>query len=204
MALSRNHWRCRPFAARRDEPISRQHLQHVVPARPFAASGKAFGPEAIELQLAPQDAGEPAGAPLARPAEPHLREPQADHVFALGGLATIFRKQGERARTPGAFVEHFDAFSPRFGLGGVDLAEVKHVALDHPSAGEAFVLDDAPVEMRLPVLPPLGLSQEHRDKTFATSRRPCGIRLTVTWSSLQAFSAMFPTSASDKSKTWAR
>jgi len=157
----------------RDEPVGDQHLQHVVPARPFAASGQAFGPEAIELQLAPQDAGEPAGAPLARPAQPHLGEPQADDVVALGNLAAILGEQGERARAPSVPVEHFDRLSPGFGLGGVDLAEVKQVALDHPSAGEALVLDDAPVEMRLPVLPPLGLSQEHRDSKFATSRRSC-------------------------------
>jgi len=40
-------------------------------------------------------------------------------------------------------------------------------------AGEAFVLDDAPVEMRLPILPPLGLPQKHRDKDSAMSRRSC-------------------------------
>ena len=61
-----------PFAAGRDEPVGRQHLQHLIPARPLAAPGQAFGPEPVELQLAPQHAGEPAGAPLARPAEPHL------------------------------------------------------------------------------------------------------------------------------------
>jgi hypothetical protein len=41
-----------PFAARRDEPIRRQHSQHVVPARSFAACRQAIGPEAVELQLA--------------------------------------------------------------------------------------------------------------------------------------------------------
>jgi hypothetical protein len=61
-----------PFAARRDEPVGDQHLQHVVPARSFAACRQAFGPETIEMQLAPQDAGEPARAPLARSTKPHL------------------------------------------------------------------------------------------------------------------------------------
>jgi hypothetical protein len=105
-----------PFAARRDEPVGDQHLQHVVPARSFAASRQPFGPEAIELQLAPQDAGEPAGAPLARPAQPHLGEPQADHIVAFGSRAAILGEQGERARTPVVLVEHFDGLSPGFGL----------------------------------------------------------------------------------------
>ena len=43
--------------------------------------------------------------------------------------------------------------------------------LDHSPAVEALAFDDAPVEMRLPVLPPLGLSQEHRGKEIATGCR---------------------------------
>ena len=54
-----------PFAAGRDEPVGRQHLQHVLPARPLAARRQALGPESVELQFAPKDAGEPACAPLA-------------------------------------------------------------------------------------------------------------------------------------------
>jgi hypothetical protein len=42
-----------PFAARRDEPVARQHLQHVIPTRALAASRQALGPEAIEPQLTP-------------------------------------------------------------------------------------------------------------------------------------------------------
>ena len=83
-----------PFAARRDEPVGDQHLQRVVPARPFAACRQAFGPEAIELQLAPHDAGEPAGAPLARPAQPHLGELETNDRGIIGGkIATLFGKE---------------------------------------------------------------------------------------------------------------
>ena len=32
------------------------------------------------------------------------------------------------------------------------------------AAIEALALDDAPIEMRLPVLPPFGLSQEHGER----------------------------------------
>src|SRR5271157_1551974 len=166
MALSRNHWR--PFAAGRDEPIRRQHLQHVAPARSLAARRQAPGPEAVELQLAPQDAGEPARAPLARPAKPHLRQTQADHVAVFDERAVILGEQGERPRPTGVLVKHFDRLAPRLGLGGVDLAEVEDVTLNHPPAGEALALDDAPVEIRLPVLP-----QEHRSKEFDTSRGSC-------------------------------
>src|SRR5271166_3083866 len=89
---------------------------------------------------------------------------QADHVAAFGERAAILGEQGERARTPGVLVEHFDRLSPRLRLGRVDLAEVKDVPLDHSPAVEALAFDDAPVEMRLSVLLSLGLSQEHRGK----------------------------------------
>ncbi len=104
-----------PFAAGRDEPVGRQHLQHLIPARPLAAPGQAFGPEPVEPQFAPQHAGEPAGAPLARPTEPHLRQTQADHVV-VGRLAAIFGEQRKRARPSFILVEHFDRPAPSFGL----------------------------------------------------------------------------------------
>ena len=75
------------------------------------------------------------------------------------------------------------------------------MTLHHPAAVEAPVLDDAPVEMRLPVLPPFGLSQEHGGKDFATRLPILGIRVSLSWSSLQPLLAMFPTSDQAKSNT---
>jgi hypothetical protein len=146
-----------PLAARRDQPIGRQHLQHVVPTRPLAARRQSLGPETIEPQLAPQRARQPAGAELARPAEPHLAETQPDDVVA-GDFAAVFREQGQRSRLSAALVEHLDRPAPSFGLRGIDLAEVKHMPLHHAAVVETPILDDAPIEMRLPVLPALGLS----------------------------------------------
>ena len=54
-----------PLAARRDEPVGRQHLQHVIPARALATLRQTLGPEAIEPQLAPQNACEPTRPPTA-------------------------------------------------------------------------------------------------------------------------------------------
>ena len=159
-----------PFASRRDEPVGRQHLQHVIPTCALAAFRQTLGPEAIEPQLAPQRACEPTRAPLTRPTEPHLAEPQPDHVV-VEDLATILREQRERARLSLILVEHFDRPAPSFGLRGIDLAEVEHVALHHSAAVEPPALHDAPIEMRLSVLPPFGLSPEHGGEDFATPRR---------------------------------
>src|ERR1700722_7243820 len=135
-----------------------------------------IGPETVELQFAPQHAGEPAGAPLTRPAKPHLGEPQQDYIVAFGRLAVILREQRKRARAADVWVEHFDGLAPSLGLGGIDLAEIEHVTLDHATAIEALVLGDAPIEMRLAVLSPFGSSQKHSGKDFATSRRFCESR----------------------------
>jgi hypothetical protein len=86
---------------------------------------------------------------------------QPDDIVAGWSFATIFGEQGERSRPAGILVEHLDGAPPRLGLRGIDLAEIQHVTLRHATTIDTPVLDDAPVEMRLPVLPPLGLSQEH-------------------------------------------
>ena len=111
-----------PFASRRDEPVARQHLQHVIPARALAARGQHPGPEAIELQLTPRHADEPAGAPLTRPAEPHLAEPQPDHVSG-GDVATILREQRQRTRPSIILVEHFDRPAPKLRQAQLQLAK---------------------------------------------------------------------------------
>jgi hypothetical protein len=67
-----------PLAARRDQPIRDQHLQDLVPARPLAAGRQTIRPELVQLQLLPQLPGQPAGAPLPRPAQPHVRQANLD------------------------------------------------------------------------------------------------------------------------------
>ena len=66
-----------PLAARIDEPVKHESLQHLLPSRPLAAGRKFFPPKIPEPELLPQLAAQPARAPLARPAQRHLPEPQA-------------------------------------------------------------------------------------------------------------------------------
>ena len=61
-------------------------------------------------------------------------------------------KQRQSLRPIGRFVEHLDRTAPRQLLGIVDLAEVKHLLLNDPPAGDALVFDDAEVAMPLAVL----------------------------------------------------
>jgi hypothetical protein len=105
-----------PFAARRDEPVGRQHLQNLIPTRSFAAFRQSLGPEPIEPQLPPQHARQPTGAPLARAAETHLVETEPDDILTGGSFAAILGEERERSRPAGIFVEHLDGPAPSFRL----------------------------------------------------------------------------------------
>jgi hypothetical protein len=151
-----------PLAARRDQPIGRQHLQDLIPPRSLPARRQPIDPEPIELKLLPQLPGQPAGAPLPRSTKLHLGHAKLHHRRVAGDhLASIFRKQRQRPHTAGVLVEHLDRLAPRRRLRGVDLAEIQHMSLHHSAAVETLVLDHVPVVVRLAVLLSLGASQKH-------------------------------------------
>src|SRR3984885_2800004 len=58
----------------------------------------------------------------------------------------------------------------------------QNVPLHHPAAVETLVLDDAPIEVRLAVLPSLDSPQEHDGACQITE-----FLINLSWSSLQAF-----------------
>lgn len=57
-------------------------------------------------------------------------------------------------------VEGFDGSLPFGALGAVELAEVKHLPLEHATP-DADALDEAPAVMGLAVLEPLGRTKKH-------------------------------------------
>src|ERR1700739_2509322 len=176
-----------PLTARCDQPVRHQHLQDLIPPRALAVDRQMLGPEAIQLQFFPQLPGQPACTPLPWSAQPHLRQAKL-HGRTVGrhrGTA-ILRKQRQRPRTSGLLVENLDGFAPRRGLGWANLTQIQNVALHHPAALEALVLDDAPVVVRLATLLSPGLPPKHHRASLAKRIRP-GERGR---SSLQPFSAM--------------
>src|ERR1700674_678171 len=160
-----------PLAARRDQPIGREHLQDLIPRRSFPARRQPIGPESIKLKLLPQVPGQPAGAPLPRTTKPHLRQAKLnDGSVACDRLASILRKQRQRPSTAGVLVEHLDRLAPGRRLRRIDLAEIQHMPLHHPAAIETLVLDHVPVVVRLAVLLSLGASQKHDAANLSASR----------------------------------
>ena len=125
-----------PFAARREQPIGHQHEQHQIPARALAIDAEPFLPEAIELQLLPQAQRQPARAPLARPFQAKLAKasrrqqthPAEDRRNDPRGTATA-----SSGRSLPSSKTSIDLRHAQF-LAVVDLAQIKHVALHHPTA----------------------------------------------------------------------
>jgi hypothetical protein len=162
-----------PFAARRQQAIGNQHKQDPIPVRPLTAHAQPLRPEQIELQFAPQQQRQPACAPLPWPAQLQLRQLDVDDrgVRQHSGAA-VFRKQRQRPRLWGAFLEHLDRPPPRQLLGVVDLTQVQHVPLHHAPPGDPRVLDNAPVAVLLAILPANLATQEHDGRRLSAHWRP--------------------------------
>jgi hypothetical protein len=86
--------------------------------------------------------------------------------------AAVFGKQRQGRRSIGRFVHHLDRPPPRQFLRVVDLAEVKNMLLNDPSASNALVFDDAPVAMPLAVLLANLGAQKHDGAAFFTNPAP--------------------------------
>src|SRR5207245_8258607 len=122
--------------------------------RLFAAHSQPLRPELIELQLAPQRQRKPARAPLPWPAQTQFRQSDADdRGVRRQPLDTVFRKQRQCPQPRGAIFQNLDRPPPRQFLSIVDLTQIQHVPLHHAPAGDACVLDNAPVVMLLAILP---------------------------------------------------
>ena len=140
-----------PVAARLDQLVAHLRLQHVQPARPLPARRQARPPEPVQLQPIPKRQRQPARAPLPRPMQPHVPDVHSHHLARQIRGFPIGREQRHLRRTR-SVPQHFDRAAPRRALAIVDLAEIEHLPLHHPTVAAAAVLDHAPVAVLLAVL----------------------------------------------------
>src|SRR5271169_5917361 len=139
-----------PLAAGRNQLIGDQGLQHVQPVGSLARGRQRRAPEIVQSQLVPQHHRQPAGAPLTWAAQPHLAQPNRNHVAIENRRDPILGKQRDLCRLP-AFVEHLDRSAPRRPLAVVDLPEIEHLSLNYAPTLGTPVLDDRPGPMHLAV-----------------------------------------------------
>src|ERR1700758_1894139 len=96
-------------------------------------------------------ARQPASTPLPWAAESQTTQPDVHHVAIQRRRRTILGKQRDLFAGLPALIERLDRLAPCSTLAVVDLAQIKHVPLHRPAAGDAAVLHDAPVAALLAV-----------------------------------------------------
>lgn len=168
-----------PLAARFDQPIRHQRLQHVPPVGPFPRHRQALPRKPLQLQLPPQPIRHPARTPLPRPPQrkllqPHLR-PAGTRVLRDGARGRIQRQLLRPLRHR---IKDFDRLGPRRPLAVVDLPQIQQRSLDPRAPRRAHLLRDAPVTMILAVLEPVMALEKrmtHRNARHpTTSLEACG------------------------------
>mgnify|MGYP000661908548 CR=1 FL=1 len=138
------------FAARGDETIDGEKLDHFFPGHLACILGERIAPEGIQAQVAPELCGGPAIPEAARGLDSEGREFDLDHVGIVGrGLLTI----GEEAELTvlAILVQDVNGVLPGIELGGVELAQVKDLALEDAMAVDAQTFADGVVGVRLAV-----------------------------------------------------
>ena len=97
-------------------------------------------------------ARQPTSAPLPRPAQPQAAEPDVHHIAIQQWRRAILAEQRDLPAGLLPLVERLDRLAPCSALAVVDLAQLQHVPLHRPAAGDPAVLDAAPITVLLAVL----------------------------------------------------
>ena len=140
-----------PFAARIQQPINRQHLQNGFPIGAFATGRQALSPEGVQLQLLPEQTGEPTGAPLAGPLQRKFREAHLHRLSDMHWHLALRSEERQLREGLPIGVEDFDGFDPSGLLAVIDLAQIKNRSLHPVALRGADLFGDTPVTMILAV-----------------------------------------------------
>ena len=170
-----------PLAARIDQLVAHQRLQHIQPTGALAARPQPRTPKPIQTQPIPQCQRQPTRTPLPWTVQAKILDVDPNHLAIQLRRFPIRRKQRHRRRTR-IPPQHLDRSAPGRALTVVDLAQVQHLTLHHAIVEVADVLHHAPVTVFLAVLEaPLG-THEHGPIACPKHRRNQGAR-----SALQPF-----------------
>jgi hypothetical protein len=134
-----------PFTAGVDQAIGDQGLEHIQPARSFAAGWQARLPKGVQLQQVPQPAGQPTRAPLSGTTQLQSAQFDLHHCARQFRRRAVLRKQRQLRRSAGVLVEDGNGTAPSRALNVVDLPEIQHMALHHPPIRDTAILHHAPV-----------------------------------------------------------
>lgn len=148
------------FAARGQQAVDDEQLEHFVPRHIAGVVGQGVVPEGVEVEIGPELGGGPAVAEAAGGFHGEGRELDLDHVGGVGGGRVAV---GEEAQLSGlsVLVQDLNRVLPGSELGGVEFAQVEHLALDHAVAADAQTFADRVVSVSLAVLGAGAPFEEH-------------------------------------------
>ena len=149
------------LAARLNQPVHHQQLQHFFPAHRFAAFRQALLPELIQSQLPPQLAPQPAVAEHTRMSQLQFPKPDLNAIDRIFGQDSVFGKQAQRRVFLPLVIEYRQTLPPRRFLLVVDLSQIQHGPLRRLACRQPPVLHDAEVAMLLAVLLSRCAAQKH-------------------------------------------
>src|SRR5206468_3858803 len=110
-----------------------------------ATGRQALTPESVQLELLPQPARDPAGAPLSWPLQTEFRQAHLDRLRELRRELALQGKQRQLPERLSIGIEHLDGFDPRGPLAVVDFAQIQNGPLHPLALGAADFFNNAPV-----------------------------------------------------------
>jgi len=138
------------FATRGQQPVDNEQFQDFIPRHLARVSGQRVAPEALEPEVGPELGGRP---PIAEAAgRPHREggELDLDHIGIIGGGLLAVGEEAQLAALT-VFVQDVNRVLPGIQLGGVEFAQMEHLALDHALATDAQAFADRIVGVGLAV-----------------------------------------------------
>src|ERR1019366_3491658 len=149
------------LAARIDQPIHHQQLQHQRPGYAFPPQRQLPRPEPIQLQLPPPLAPQPAVAIRPRSLQLHLAELHLQAVDCVGGNRPVLRKQTQRRKPVLFLIKYLQRFAPCCLLAVVDFPQVQHLPLRYFPRLQTPTFHYRVVAVFLPILDPRIAAQKH-------------------------------------------
>src|SRR5581483_5817241 len=140
----------RQFAARRAQPVDRQHRRYSRPRHVCLMLIHRLPEKAVQTQTLPQFQTEPTGTELPRPLQSHFVQQHPRHLRIVGRHLDVRWKQLQLLRLS-LLVEDFDGLQPPRLGGIVQLTEITERSLPR-TVRRPHGLDQRPVRVILAVL----------------------------------------------------
>src|ERR1700687_3403838 len=135
------------LAARIQQSVHHQELQHFFPRDVSPRSTKTSLPKLIQAQLLPQLTSEPAATKQTRPPQFQAAQFHLQTIDRIGGNLAVVGKQTQIRIFLLLFIKHRKRLAPCPLLLVIDLAEIENGSLYRLLGSDAMVFHDAEIAM---------------------------------------------------------